>query len=308
MTIQQLEYIVALAQHGHFSEAAFALNVSQPTLSATISKLESELDVAIFDRSKHPITPTVIGEKVIEQARITLSHFERITDIVHNEKKSVEGEVHVGIIPTVAPYLIPNFFTYSKKQFPDLAIKFEELPTEMELNALRCGDVDIAILATQHNDNQLLEIPLYKEELVVYASQGSPLLSHEKVETAMLSSDNLWVLRSEHCLSAQTLEICHLKKDTSACYTAGNIFTLINIIDSQGGYTIIPESHIGMLSHEQKTRVRHLAHPEPCRQVSLYIRKDYFKEGIINAIISCISAQVPKKRLNRQLLKGPVRI
>ncbi|MCF0175757.1 MAG: hydrogen peroxide-inducible genes activator, partial [Bacteroidales bacterium] len=191
---------------------------------------------------------------------------------------------------------------------PGISMSINEITTEMSLADLRRGDIDIAILATRHEDPQLLEIPLYREALVLYASEGHPLLEQERIDSLMLRGDDLWVLRSEHCLSGQVFDICRIKTDFSACYCAGNIFTLINIIDSQGGYTIIPEFHLSMLAPEQRSRVRRLEDPEPVRTVSMYIRNDYFREGMLNAVAECICDQVPKEMLDERMAAGPIRI
>ena len=308
MTLQQLEYIIALAQYGHFSEAAFSQNITQPTLSATIAKLENELDVAIFDRTKHPIVPTPIGQKIIDQAKVTLMNMKRIPEIAHDEKRAVKGNVKVGVIPTIAPYIVPNFFTIAKKLFPGLSVTILELPTIQQVTAIKRGDLDISILATRHPDEELLEIPIYKESLIMYASKGHRYLNENKITPEMFKGNDLWVLKSEHCLSTQIFKICHLKKDFTACYSAGNIYTLISIVDAQGGYTIIPELHYNMLTDEQKMRVRRFVDPEPVRTVSLYIRNDYFQEGILNAVAKCICDQIPKNKIEERILKGPIRI
>ena len=308
MTLQQLEYIIALAQYGHFSEAAFAMDVTQPTLSATIAKLENELDVVIFDRTKHPIVPTAIGSKIIDQAKVTLMEMKRIPEVAHNEKGSVKGEVRIGVIPTIAPYIVPNFFTIAKEHFPELKVTIHEMPTVQLVPAIKRGDLDISILATRETAEELLEIPVYKESLIVYASKGHRYLDEDEISPEMLRGDDLWVLKSEHCLSTQILSICNLKKDFAACYSAGNIYTLISIVDAQGGYTIIPEFHYNMLTDVQKTQIRRFVRPEPVRTVSLYIRNDYFKEGVLNAVAKCICDQVPKENIKERIMREPIRI
>ncbi|MCF0168654.1 MAG: hydrogen peroxide-inducible genes activator, partial [Bacteroidales bacterium] len=267
-----------------------------------------ELDIAIFNRSRHPIAPTPIGRKIIDQAKLTLTEMKKIPEIAHYEKGAVYGEVNVGIIPTIAPYIVPNFFTFAKKHFPELTVRIHEIPTAQQLYALNHGELDISLLATRENGEDLLEIPLYEESLVLYASEGHKYLDIENIETEMLDGDGLWVLRSEHCLSTQILSICHLKRDLSACYSAGNIYTLIDIVDAQGGYTVIPEFHCSMLSEEQNKRVRRFTAPEPVRDVSLYIRSDYFKEGILNAVAKCICGQIPDNKLKKGFSKGIIKI
>lgn len=304
MTIQQLEYIIALEKHGHFSEAAFALNITQSTLSATIAKMEEELDVALFDRRKHPIQPTPIGREIINQAKTALSNIRLIPEIAQSEKEAVKGRVNLGVISTIAPYIVPHFFGLVKKSYPELQVYITEMSTKLQVLAVKKGELDIAILATHQDDADLLEIPIYKESLIVYASEGHRYLQCDKLTADMLSGEDLWVLKSEHCLSTQIFSICHLKKDFSACYSAGNIYTLISIVDAQGGYTLIPELHYNMLTDEQKQRIRHFVGPEPIRTVSLYIRKDYFKEGIINAVAKCICDQVPQAKVEERVVKG----
>ena len=309
MTLQQLEYIVALEKYGHFVLAAEACGITQPTLSATIQKLEEELDVQIFDRSKHPVVPTSAGQKILSQAKVILYNSAQLKEITLSEKEAVKGSVRLGIIPTIAPYIVPGLFKIIKKKYSGIELTVTESPTSALVPALKIAELDMAVLATHHNDTDLLEIPLYNERLVAYVSEDEKtLFKEELIDKDTLKGDDLWVLRSEHCLSSQVFNICGIKSDFSSCYAAGSIETLVKIVDTNGGYTIIPELHVGMLSEEQKKRVRYFLDPQPTRGISLYIRKDYVREGLVNAAAKSICSEVPERMVDPRIRNFEIRL
>lgn len=308
MTFQQLEYIVALSKTKHFVNAAEMCGVTQPTLSMMVQKLEDELDVKIFDRSKHPIEITKIGKKIIEQAQTTLSQLNRINELVAAEKGDVSGNINIAIIPTVAPYLLPKFFSEFKSAHQELSFKMSEMRTDTIEKKLLLGEIDMGILSTPLMNPNILEIPLYYEKFIAYISPEDRLYQKNELVSGELPVEHLWVLEEGHCLRNQVFNFCMKDMDVSYTYEAGSIETLIKIVDKNGGYTVIPELHLEFLTDEQKKNVRKLVDPEPVREISLVIQQNFIREGQLNAVADIIKKIIPKEMLDGRLKKFAIRI
>jgi LysR family hydrogen peroxide-inducible transcriptional activator len=308
MTLTQLEYILSVEKYGHFAKAADACNVTQPTLSATIQKLEEELDTKIFDRGTHPIVATKAGRKVLDQARVILYNALQLKEIVLSEREQENGTIRVGIIPTIAPYIVPKLFSIIKRKYPNIQLQIMEARTAALVPALKRAEVDIAILATHHLEENLLEIPIYKESMVAYLSKSHHLYNNESILVKELNADDLWVLQEEHCFSDQVLSLCKLKSEFSPIYRAGSIDTLIKIVDENGGYTIIPQLHVQFLSEDQQCQIKPITNPVPMRDISLYIRNDYVRERLLNIIAKVISQIVPKEMLEKSIVGKDIKI
>ncbi len=307
MTLQQLQYIVAVDEYRHFVRAAESCGVTQSTLSSMIKSLENELDAVIFDRKAHPVIPTAIGEKIIEKARVVLFNAGQLEEITAEEKGVGTGKINMGIIPTVSPYILPGMV---KKlgEYPGLAIRFSESSTEVLVDSLKKAELDMCILSTPLHEDILLEIPLYYEKFYAYVTSGDPLYQFETLEPQVLPGDNLWVLREGHCFRNQIEGFCELAREHSAVYESGSIDTLIRVLDINGGHTIIPQMHLPYLSEAQLKNVRKISSPEPVREISLVIRKDYVRERFLNIISDIIKTIVPVDMLDSRLKKFPVRL
>lgn len=308
MTFQQLEYIVALSKTKHFVNAAEMCGVTQPTLSMMIQKLEDELDVKIFDRSKHPIEITTIGAKIIEQAQSTLCQLNKINEIVSAEKGDVSGNINIAIIPTVAPYLLPRFFSEFKRLYPELSFKMSEMHTKNIERNLLLGEIDMAILSTPLDNQNILEIPLYYEKFIAYISPNDPLYAESELVSGNLPIEHLWVLEEGHCLRNQVFNFCDADAKASFAYESGSIDTLIKIVDENGGYTVIPELHVELLSPAQKKNLRRLVDPEPVREISLVIQHNFIREGQLNAVAETIKKIIPSHMIDERLKKFAIRI
>lgn len=306
MKIQQLKYIIALDEHRHFVRAAEYCKVSQSTLSSMIQKLEEELDVQIFDRNAHPIKPTLLGETLIAQARDVVSRINYIKESVISEKTNDLGNINMGIIPTIAPYILPDFI--SKISDTNIKINISETKTETIIEELKKGDIDFALLATPLDEEGILEIPIYYERFVAYISPNDPLFINKNIESSEIPTNNLWLLQEGHCFRSQILNICNNKDQKNTIYEAGSINTLINIVDTNGGFTVIPELHIDLLSDSQKNYIRDIINPEPVREISIIIRNDFVREKILNVIINIIKEIIPEHMLNERLKKFAVKL
>lgn len=307
MNLQQLQYIIAVDKHRHFVRAAEACGVTQSTLSAMIKSLESELDVTIFDRTLHPVKPTYIGEKIIAQAKVTMLNAELIEEISFSERGIVSGEINMGIIPTVAPYLLPKMFLETKN-YPDIKLHVSERQTSALVERLKKAEIDMAILATPLNEAGLLEIPLYYEHFFAYVSPVDPLYYEEKISVDKLPGMNFWLLQEGHCFRNQIINLCNKNTIHSSIYEAGNIDTLVKVVDINGGHTIIPELHIPLLNEEQKKNIRSLEQTDSVREISIVIRNDYIREGMLNIISDIIKKIIPETMLDNRLKKYAIRI
>ena len=313
MNIQQLEYIIAVDSHRHFSKAAEASFVTQPTLSMMIQKLEDELGLRIFDRTQTPIEPTDVGRKVIEQARVSIAQINQIKEIVEEEKGVIKGVFRLAIIPTVSPYLLPKLMQTHREQNSDIRLVISEMTTNQILANLAKGTIDGGILATPLHDERMKERPVYYEKFLAYVSPNERFL-HSK--TSLVESDlkgaKLWLLDEVHCFRTQILNLCNLKNknivNSAFTYEAGSIETLINIVDNNDGITIIPEMALDHLTEKQKLNVRFFEKSSPVREISLITRKDFLRERLIEIIEEEIKMSVPASLQNKELQKELVEI
>jgi len=292
MNLSQLEYIVALDHHRHFAKAAQACFVTQPTLSMMVQKLENELDLKIFDRSKKPLIPTETGELIIAQARKILAEARKLKDIVQQQKGILEGELHLGIIPTLAPYLLPLFIKSFLKNYPNIYLKIGEYTTKIMIEKLRRGQLDAGILVTPLHNVHIKETPLFYETFFVYSSYD---FKKKYLLPEDLNPNELWLLEEGHCFRSQIMNLCEIQKQSSSQleYAAGSLETLRQLVDNQEGITILPELAINYLSAEKKGKLKHFQPPAPVREVSLVTHRDFIKKALIEAVQDEILAAIP---------------
>jgi len=308
MTLQQLEYVLALDKTRHFVRAAELCGVTQPTLSAMVQKLEDEMDCKIFDRSRQPIEPTEIGKQIIQQAQVIVYQVNQLKESIRSEKESISGTLNLAIIPTIAPYLLPQFIAAFSKLYPDIALKVSELHTDTILEKLRIAEIDMAILSTPLQDPKILEVPMYYEKFVAYISPMEAIYERTELSANDMPLDKLWVLEEGHCLRNQVFNFCNKKQLHNTIYEAGSIDTLVKIVDVNGGYTIIPELHIELLSEKQKLNLREIVNPEATREISVVIRHDFVREGMLNAVAECVKQIIPAHMLDARLKKFSIKI
>lgn len=308
MTLQQMEYIVAVDKYRHFARAAESCGVTQSTLSSLIQKLEYELDVTIFDRSNHPIKPTELGLEIINQAKILLFNASQIEELVSSHKGESVGNVRLGIASTIAPYILPRMFKYLSEHHPDIHLYVEESRISMIVQKLERAELDIALLATPLNNKELLEIPVYNEKFVAYISPQEKIHGIKELETSSLPPENVWVLSEGYCPNKGIFPFCHSNSRKSASYEAGSIETLVKIVDENGGYTIIPELHVPLLRHCQQTNIHNLYNPVPSREIAFVVRRDFVRERLLNILSESIMAIIPSHMINDNLKKFPIKL
>lgn len=299
MTLVQLEYIVAVDTYKSFVMAAEKCFVTQPTLSMQIQKLEASLGVRIFDRSKQPILPTDIGKAIINQARIVLKESDKIKELIIETKDELGGEIKIGIIPTLAPYLLPRVLGSFMEKYPKMKLQVWESTTMKVIQELKLGLLDCGILSTPLDDQELIEHPLFYENFVAYISKNSPLKEKNMVNVSDLLNEKLWLLNEGHCMRNQVLNICQKKRlmhpEETLQYNTGSVETLKRMVDTNSGVTILPELSILEFGEDQLERVRYFKSPEPVREISLVITKNSLKQRAIALLTKEILSVVPEK-------------
>ena len=291
MTLTQLNYIVAVDKYKNFGLAAQSCQVTQPTLSMQIQKLEDELGVLLFDRAEQPIKTTKIGHLLVKQAKVILHETQGFHDIVSEEKDEAHGELHIGVIPTIAPYLMPLFLKDFMKSNPGLKVVVEELQTGQLLQKLEDSKLDLGLLVTPIDRDGLKSEPIFYEPFLAYVSDSSPLYKLNKVDQKDLNSGELWLLTDGHCFREQTLLVCknrkkHSDQNKNLLFESASLETLKKLIDQDSGFTLLP--YLATLDMRNSRRLKEFSSPVPMREVSLiynsYFRKNKVKERLISSI------------------------
>lgn len=303
MTLVQLEYIVAIDTYRSFGLAAEKCFVTQPTLSMQVQKLEEDLGVKLFDRSKQPITPTEIGIELIEQARITLKESYKIKELINNQKSVVSGELKIGVIPTIAPYLMPRVISAFMEKYPDVQLVIWEYMTDQIIHELKNGILDCGILSTPLEDKSLKETPLFYESFVAYLSKSSKLIGKKNLTAKDINLDDLWLLNEGHCMRNQILNICNRKKSDSLKsfeYNTDSVETLKRMVEMNKGITLLPELSVSDFTMKQLDCVRYFKSPQPTREISIVTHRNYLKRRLISALEKEIYDAVPKRMRNKK--------
>ncbi len=296
MTIQQLRYLIALDEQRHFGQAAKSCFVAQPTLTLQVKKLEEELGVIVFDRSSNPIQPTLLGYRIVAQARRVIEEVANLETLVANHSDSMEGIFSVGVIPTLSPYLLPRFIQNFSSRFPDTQLRFREMRSEKIIEELRKGSLDIGLLVTPLKERQLREIPLFYEPFLLYASEGEEILQRTPLLPDNLDRKDLWILQEGHCFRNQVLNLCEKSPIPPAGnfhFEAGTVETLKNLVRGNMGYTIIPELSVNPATDASYTR--RFADPQPSREVSLVVNRNLNRETLLTELRKAILSVVPRE-------------
>jgi LysR family hydrogen peroxide-inducible transcriptional activator len=299
ITLIQLEYIIAVDNHRHFASAAEKCFVTQPTLSMQIKKLEDDLGITIFDRSKQPIVPTETGKKIIEQARTVLAETQRINEIIENEKTEIQGDISIAIIPSLAPYLLPLFIGTIKKKYPGVNITVKEALSEEIIQYLKKDEIDVGILVTPLHEKGIQEHILFYEEILVYINEDHRFYDKALVEQMDIAAPDIWLLSEGHCFRSQALNLCSWHEsehhDLPFEYASGSLETIKKIVDKEGGFTLLPELAVEEFSEKHKR----FTEPKPLREVSLVYSRNFVKEALLKILADEIIASVPEEMLSK---------
>ncbi|MBE6308328.1 MAG: LysR family transcriptional regulator [Bacteroidales bacterium] len=308
MTLQQLKYIVAIDKFRNFAKAADACEISQPTLSAMLAKLEEELDVRIFERNNKNVKPTVVGEKLLAQAKKVVMEAGRIEEIAAEEKNSLTGKLTLSIGTTIAPYILPQFIKKYTETYPEVELVIREMKTPNMLAAIQSSDVDAAIAIAGNSQQGLFEIPLYTEKFFVYLSENCwrklPVFKPENLE-----HEQMWIMKDAQCLRESAFSFCKARSKGKHIYEAGSVETLVRVVDINGGFTIIPELHIPFLADSQRQNIRSIDGDFLSqRRVSLYIREDYIRERMLNSITDVLLKILPLEMFEERIKKFGIKL
>lgn len=299
MTITQLKYVVALDAHRNFAAAASHCHVTQPTLSMQLKKLEEELGTVLFDRNKKPVTPTDVGQQVIEQARVSLQSLKQIDTLVRRHSDDLSGTLRVGIIPTLSPYLLPRVLPSLAKAYPSLTLEIEELLSDQIADKLHKDQLDVALWVARASENYLIHAPLFYERFLVYLPNGHAP-AKDKVSLSELDMKQLWLLKEGHCFRDQVASFCGglLETNHHASFLSGSLETLKKIVDQHYGFTLLPELAVFDLPDEQRKNVRSFKNISPLRAVSLTYHQRFCKDKLVRMLKTEIRANVPKELLD----------
>lgn len=292
MTISQLKYVLVVAEHKNFTKAAEKAFVTQPTLSMQIQKLEEELGILIFDRSKKPLKLTETGKKIIAQAKNIVNEADRMQDIVDQEKGFIGGEFKLGIIPTVTPTLLPMFLKTFGKRYPKIQLKIEELNTYDIIKKIEDGYLDAGIAATPLENENIKERALYYEPFVGYITEGHRLFSKKDIETEDLDLNDILLLEDGHCFRNGVINLCKASKNSHGDafqIESGSFETLIKLSNEGLGMTLLPYLHTLDIKDSEKKYLHYFKEPAPAREISLIQHRSRLKQHIVDVLYDSIS-------------------
>jgi len=312
MTITQLEYAVAVATYKSFVAAADKCFVTQPTLSMQIQKLEEELGIKLFDRNKHPIAITAIGEAIIAQTRVVLAECEKINELIQQQQNKLSGIFKFAVIPTIAPYILPGLLENYSRKYPEVKLQISELETQEVIHALKNNEIDAALVSTPLEEHGIKEYPLFYEPFVGYFSEGENALKKRLINPSDIAMDRIWLLNEGHCMRNQIINLCseqvqQLQANKPYRYESSNVETLRKLVDRNKGLTVLPELSIMEFNEDQMERVRYFEDPEPVREVGLITNDHFVRMTLLQSLMDEILNLVPEKmrvqKKNRKVLR-----
>ena len=299
MTLTQLEYVLAVNKFRHFGKAARSCFVTQPTLSMQLQKLEDELGVVIFDRSRSPILATSEGERIIDQARVIIREEKRLLDLVQQSKDELAGEFRLAVIPTLSTYILPLFLQDFVEKYPKIDLIIEETKTEEIVGMLKEDEMDAGLLVTPLNDDTLIERVLFYEPFYLFVAPEHPLAKRKKIREDDLDLKEIWLLNKGNCFRDQVLNICSESKEENEVggnirFESGNLETLKNMVLTSSGYTVLPHLAVSQLSAQKRKLVREFHPPVPTREVSLVHARSVLRQRVIDALEETILQRLPR--------------
>lgn len=304
VTLTQLEYIVAVDTYRHFANAAEKCMVTQPTLSMQIKKLEEYLGVTIFDRSRQPVLPTDVGKLIVEQARVILRESKKLEELALHYHEQVAGRLKIGIIPTLAPYLLPLFLGRMMERHPAVKLNIREMMTHDIIMELKKDELDVGILATPLHDEAITEEPVFYEEIKVYTQYGHSLSKKDKVSPSLIAQrKDLWMLADGNCFRNQVINLCHAhtseEEEEQLRYESGSLETLKKMVEAEGGFTLLPELAVMELSARQLGQVVSFQGPVPLREISVVYVRNAAKRDLIHLLKQNIADALPLDMLDK---------
>lgn len=297
MTIIQLEYLMAVANCGSFSVAAEHCFVTQPSLSMQIKALEEELGAVLLDRTKKPIIPTAVGEVVLEQARETLRSYNYIRESVAEMRGETAGKMRLGVIPTIAPYLLHKFIPTFVKEYPKVELEISEMVTADIIEALKHDRIDAALVASGTCGEGITEHDLFSDHFYAYVSPSHPLFERSNIRIEDIDFKELILLSRGNCMRDQILELCQAARNIPSrfYFESGSLDTLMRMVDCTSSMTIIPEMALEFIPQARRNRVKSIAKGTTSRRVALAVSRTYVKQSIVEAlrktILNCVDQE-----------------
>ena len=297
MTIIQLEYLMAVANCGSFSVAAEHCFVTQPSLSMQIKALEEELGAVLLDRTKKPIIPTAVGEVVLEQARETLRSYNYIRESIAEMRGETAGKMRLGVIPTIAPYLLHKFIPTFIKEYPKVELEISEMVTADIIEALKHDRIDAALVASGTCGEGITEHDLFSDHFYAYVSPSHPLFERSNIRIEDIDFKELILLSRGNCMRDQILELCQAAHNTPSrfYFESGSLDTLMRMVDCTSSMTIIPEMALEFIPQARRNRVKSIAKSATSRRVALAVSRTYVKQSIVEAlrktILNCVNQE-----------------
>ncbi len=303
ISLIQMQYLAAIDTYRHFATAAEKCFVTQPTLSMQVKKVEEELGIKIFDRTRQPVIPTQAGIAIIDQVRRILKEAEKIDLLVQEMQQEVSGDLTLGIIPTISPYLLPLFAGAFKQKYPAVHLKVQEVVTERIEELLKKDLLDAGILVTPLHNPGIIEQPLFYEEMMIYTNMQHPLSTQPIINIGDIATPEMWLLSDGHCFRHQVVNLCQLhdlKSDVLPFeFEGGSLDTMMKIIDKEGGYTLIPELAGLEITNDAAHKVRRFSGITPLREVSLVVNRRFAKTNLLQNLANEITQAVPPDLLNK---------
>ena len=298
MTIIQLEYLLAVANCGSFSQAAEHCFVTQPSLSMQVKALEEELGVVLLDRSKKPVIPTEAGEVVIGKARETLKAYNCIREAVSELKGETAGKLRLGVIPTIAPYLLHKFIPAFVRDYPKVELEISEMITSDIVDAMKHDRIDAALVASGTCGEGITEQELFSDRFYAYVSPENPLFERSNIRIEDIDLKDLVILSPGNCMRDQIIELCQARRSMPSHYTfeSGSLDTLMRIVDCTSCLTIVPEMAVEYIPADRRDRLKTIAKGATSRKIAVAVRRTYVKNSIIRALTDTILANVPAAR------------
>lgn len=290
MNIQQIQYVISVHELKSFGRAAEKCFVTQSTLSTMISRFEDEVGVTIFDRNTKPIKTTEEGEIVIEQLSIIRKELQNLDEVISELKGEVSGQLKVGVIPTVAPYLLPIFVDDFTKKHPSVKLIVSEISTQLIIDKLIMRELDLGILSTPIHHPNIVEYPIFNEPFMFYDAKGQ--INKSVITPTDINYERLWLLDEGHCMRKQVQTICNLKKNhlnsNTLRYQTGTIDTLMRLVNKNNGSTLLPLLGTLEFNAEQKKNLHSFAEPVPVRQIGVVTHKFFVKRKVLDSLIKSI--------------------
>lgn len=298
MNLRDLKYLVTVADTHHFSQAAERCFVSQPTLSGQIKKLEEELGVTLFERTKRSVETTHLGDAIVAQARQVLEQAEALRQLAQSYQDPLVGPLRIGAIPTLSPYLMPLILKPLKKQYPHINLVLSEELTDKLLTRLVKHEIDAVLLATPVEDPDFESMPLFDEPFWLVHPRSHPLSRKKKIIQADLDGADLLLLAEGHCLAEQAMEVCHIHERNIqgdlADLRAASLETLLQMVAAGFGSTLLPALALKTASARDSDLItRQLQLPDTFRRVSLVYRRTFPRRQVIEAFAGVVLENLP---------------